>query len=1155
MKGNRKQQQPSPMSRSTATAISLPSSPKKSPPIVESVSTSESTPPSIDQIENNDNKNTATPTKPQKRILFFTPTKSHEQKKRLQQEQQQPVSASSAYTTPEQTHTSIPQQIKTPGSTGSSNSRNTLLSSRQLSSGRSCGGGRRRYQQPLSGLSRLSPHRRQRQQPPLSSGRRGTRNLNPLSRISDNFSPQSPSFSSRGGASPIAFEFPAVSDSSFSDNSSASGSIKEPFTEQVSRLDELLATPSQHLGELAITQLAKDDKVEDDNLDAEMEDLESSRRMLAEELSRVDISLLGFDTAGMSTTPEIISGNNGSYNNNNNNNDNSKTYHDGKNTATPSLSFSKCDVHVNNNDGTDWVPLLAVDEKFPPNFSPTVRSPQPNSNSNLVLVNNNVTPTGRNVDFDRKMSPLVPSTVIDVTRKPYTKYTSLNTPPRNSNKSALRSIDNRKISPVSNSSERCKLENNSRSLVRRRTAVSSSDRLIIVKDMKKQETEKLGETICDSSNKTRDNKFSVTTKNTGSDDKNGSFISPRGGVENYEMGRLKIIGDKLGVDMENVTETNFMIDRSEIISVRNHVGNDSKQFQVGEEGAGRRHSLQSRNDVENIFLNQNCTAELFQIIEKEMHDVHGTKNDPKDLSATSSVINNDVESSKFTTTQKSPPGRLHIVQKARGDDDEKKPYSPNINITRTHIMDTSTSLSSLVVDRGCGKENFDSSSASSSSNQSSFQSFVSFAEHFSNQRRSYRIECTPGPRQRVPKITPERRTLFLTEGATEHNKRNNDDLLITPTRNQDLSYSSPLSSATTKSASQSILGLSPIRSSQSTERVSQATPEPPRLLEADRASSPTITPNNTDASTISNEAKQSKSRSSSILVSILPDDSEDDEVLFVVDSPHPIPCGTDCEAPKNNYGEVPQSEMFTMSHSRENSNHEEMSYSKNRILRPSQKCKRIFFFLAILVFLIGLSLVLGTIFLASGEKTAVPTKSVATMPSGSPSTPSASEVFSTTNNNQSSDPASVTGSAIFTTVDAISFSIPYNIFISDGVTDFVPESDYVPGLISSMNALTSDVLLNILKRRKLKDGRRKVTSVILPTKVNAIFDVACEKYIMNSLCQQIVSEISLVDANDTWEEFRDTTKLAIEIGRLQYHLQQFDPNSPVEIIDSRWIPS
>ena len=47
----------------------------------------------------------------------------------------------------------------------------------------------------------------------------------------------------------------------------------------------------------------------------------------------------------------------------------------------------------------------------------------------------------------------------------------------------------------------------------------------------------------------------------------------------------------------------------------------------------------------------------------------------------------------------------------------------------------------------------------------------------------------------------------------------------------------------------------------------------------------------------------------------------------------------------------------------------------------------------------------------------------------------------------------------------------------------------------------------------------------------------------------------MVNANDTWEEFRDTTKLAIEIGRLQYHLQQFDPNSPVEIIDSRWIPS
>ena len=82
----------------------------------------------------------------------------------------------------------------------------------------------------------------------------------------------------------FAIQLHGESDSSFSDKSSASGRVKEPFAG-----DELL-TPSQYFGELT-TIVAKDDPMEDDSLDAEMIDLESSRRMLAEELSRVDLSV------------------------------------------------------------------------------------------------------------------------------------------------------------------------------------------------------------------------------------------------------------------------------------------------------------------------------------------------------------------------------------------------------------------------------------------------------------------------------------------------------------------------------------------------------------------------------------------------------------------------------------------------------------------------------------------------------------------------------------------------------------------------------------------------------------------------------------------------------------------------------------------------
>ncbi|KAL3907934.1 MAG: hypothetical protein SGILL_008674, partial [Bacillariaceae sp.] len=169
----------------------------------------------------------------------------------------------------------------------------------------------------LSGLSTT---------PRSSRAQSGRRSFNPLNRISDIFSPQSPSFSRTSpGLTPIgpdvSFESGDVSSAS---SDSSQSSVKEPFTEQVERLNVLLTTPAQQLGDLGETRISGG--VEDDDLDSEMEDLELSRRKLAQELSQVDFSFLG------------------------------------------GIDPKRDDKHGDDDD--DWIPLVPGADEFQPNFSP-----------------------------------------------------------------------------------------------------------------------------------------------------------------------------------------------------------------------------------------------------------------------------------------------------------------------------------------------------------------------------------------------------------------------------------------------------------------------------------------------------------------------------------------------------------------------------------------------------------------------------------------------------------------------------------------------------------------------------------------------------------------------------------------------------------------
>jgi hypothetical protein len=1332
--GGSQRRQPSPMRRkpSDARRHGFGGSPEgmemTDPPPLGLASTTDSTPPSaalpvpssiaeeeeepttassIPSRQQTDTSVDATPTKPRKRRLFSTPSSSRKAKHKSPQQRQpsttlspQPprgtqssTSASASVTTPP--HPKTRTQFKTPGSaTPGSRTGRLSSSARQQSSG---GRSRGRRQPPvalsgLSGLSPTTPRSSRKQRLPASSGRRG---FNPLSRIQDIFSPQSPSFSSR--ASPIPFEFPGVgaSDSSASDASSTSGSVKEPFTEQVSRLDELLATPSQHLGELGMT--ITQNEGEDDDLDAEMEDLESSRRMLADELSRVDFSMLddggGYGGSDGGTPNRSSPGFWGS---------NSRTKNKGKTNI--------------DNEEDDWVPLLTAEENPPPNFSPIQvgqsesaqdyssplkSTPGSNRSNNWIKETTIISDDGdttiisgeefyntletpprdeakvekKSVEKERQnqsnTSPLIPSSIFKASRK--IKYDSLNTPPKGKSDDKLATRSNQKSK---NSTSTILLvagggveENLHPPVENPGSSTPLPGRLKIV-ERKEKETETSGKKNYDSLQtlpreklpEILDTKSNQKNKNSPSAISSSSIASGRFKIvekkrtttsskKNYTLLKTPPKGKKGGRKQENkvqavdsVVSTNDQLDSSGVVpSIASEVEEDSKpaaqqkltlpgRLKIVEKKEGKVSRNKKNIDITTLLETPPKGEKKKELVTTgdrkqgdnivQTDDSVGSTKYYKYLSASSVAGEVKVEEGSKPATQKSPPGRLKIVEKTEGDaeildqSNVAEPSSPRFDPfgfgsgrssesspPTSPIENTSTERSpSNIINTSAGDTTLSSIAAGNSSeesvrsplaskNESVFQSLVSFAERISDRTPERQVEhstrvlenlnsiLTPPdnrPRdeidKRLPAVTPERRVLSLAEDHTREDQGDEEDVFNTPPRDQD--PSPPLSAETDNSKTEkvvvegsndSILGLSPISQSSEQLQSSPNTLESARLLEKspgrdcipesedpyDRESTPT--PETTGAPE-SNDVKQIKSHDRSIIVSILPDDS-DDEIMFDEDSPQHTDDGEfDYEQPPDPPDHSKTDDAFDQSKMPKNYDDDDnpdallaKKYSKNAPVHPSRSCKKIFLIVAILAFVIGLGLVLGTIFITSGNKNLAPSP----VPTLMPAQATMSD-FSVT--------PSPTPTTILSTSDAptpigtVSFTIPYIIYIANGLVDFVPQSEYVPELVMSMNSLSSDILLNISKKRRMRVGRRKLTTVVLPTKIISVSDTACPNYVMNSLCQEVVSKISLVDGEDSWQEFKDTTKLAIEIGRLQYYLQRVDPDSPVEVIDAVWTP-
>jgi len=1075
---------------------------------------------------------------------------------------------------------------------------------------------------------------------------------------------------------------------------------------------------------------------EDDDLDAEMEDLESSQRALADELSRVDFSIL--DDGG---------GYGGS---------------DGGTPNRSSPGFWRSNSRTKNkgktnidNEGDDWVPLLTAEENPPPNFSPIQvgqsesdqdyssplkSTPGSDRSSNRIKETTIISGDGDttvisgeefyntletpprdeakvekdSVEKERQnqsnTSPLIPSSIFKASRK--IKYDSLNTPPKGKSDDKFATGSNQKgknSTPTILFVAGGEVEENLYPPVENTSSSTPLPGRLKIVEIKGKETETSGKKNYDSLltpprelPETLDTKSNQKNKNSPPAISSSSIASGRFKIvgkkgttasskRNYTQLKTPPKGKKGGRKQENkvqavdsVVSTNDQLDSSGVVpSIASEVKEDSKPaVRKKLTGSGTTsssdgylgmsaNSLQEARkilkkvDVEpadHTMPERKKSTGRLKIVEKKEGKVPSNKKNidittlletpPKGekkkelvttgdrkqgnnivqtddsvgsiyLSTISSVAGEvEVEEGSKAATQKSPPGRLKIVEKTGGDaeildqsnvaelspprfdpfgfgsggsSESSLPISPieNTSTDRSpsntiNISAGDTTLSSIAAGN-CSEESVRSPLASK--NESVFQSLVSFAERISDRTPERQVEhstrvlenlnsiLTPPdnrPRdeidKRLPAITPERRVLSLAEDLTGEGQGDEEDVFNTPPRDQD--PSPPLSAETDNSKTEkvviegsndSILGLSPISQSSEQFQSSRNSLESARLLETsperncipeseelyDRESTPT--PETTDTPE-SNDVKQIKSHDRSIIVSILPDDS-DDEVMFDEDSPqYTDGGGFDYEQPPDPPDHSKTDYAFDQSKMPKNydgnDNPDDLpakKYSKNTPVHPTRNCKKIFLIVAILAFVIGLGLVLGTIFITSGSKnlasSPVPTlmPAQATMPDFSV-TPSPTPT------------TTIPTSDAPTPIDTVSFTIPYIIYVANGLADLVPQSEYVPELVMSMDSLSSDILLNISKRRRMRGGRRKHTTVILPTEIISVSDTACPNYVMNSLCQEIVSKISLVDEEDSWQEFKDTTELAIEIGRLQYHLQRVDPDSPVEVIDAVWTP-
>ncbi len=1202
-----------------------------------------------------------TPQKLLKRRLFFTPSrrkfKNTPSKTSLRPQKQ----ASSPRISQEQTS---PRPTDTPRPTTQLGTPAPRLSSKRRSSGRR----RRRTGAPIpSGLSAYStPRSSRRRRPPGSSGRRG---FNPLERISDIFSPQSPDFSL---TSPIESDFvPNESfDSSFSEESS-SGSVKEPFAEQVERLSQLLATPSQQLGDLALTTT---DYRSDDDLDDEMEDLEASRRLLAEELSRIDYSLLD---VGITTpqTPEATGTTGG-----------------GTTSISPSPSPRRKEGKQKAEE-VRWVPMLEAETHYPPSFSPiileepddrtantalsaifTPRSPQSQSVSKdpplylgdelIDVVDNEeqgedkkpaakdysspereklpptyhspareraeptLPPEKYNKKFEgKKHSPLytpprpLPGTNEERKKKYGTKYSQLYTPPRplsgvKQENVVDSSIDKRQekqdFDEQTETSKKMTQSQNPEA----RSVDSIGDPALSIPQMLDEESNPSDEglkterdapesipfdpfglsqrpaaQLSSSSSDLAENSNTHSTSDGKEDDIFQAFLS----FAKRFTGDDRTMAPDFG---ENDTGAESPPDRVEVPT--NTAGTIEQKTPTKD-----RQKDEQKDEQKEIFVTPPRSRETAEEV-------------IFDLAFTSAPPRQDSQQEQTDTQSKE---QISLIGALSGSDwgVESTASEPTSEIAgeMESASDRKRTKPSTIQDPSTVVPVFSDVSDDDIVYQKDSQH--SFLPHGIS-------EPAPGGSKVEPKKKEKKKADSLTEcDPSKWNQRNwlfvlAITLLVTgiglvigtilfPDDRKTPAPSTTMTFGPTQEVKPAPITLAPIPSLSPNNSFSPLpqTPMPSLRPSKDRPISPSPVPSTALPS----------HNPSDLPATLPPDPTVQPVTLFPTNSlsapsfspsnsptvrtatkptmtpnvsptvnptarqttrPTESPSDRPTESPTDSLTDRPIVSTPKPSTPSPSENPADLSSRRESGLPSTSPAPPP---MSIPSTVLSFSPSFHTSMPLSLEPSDSPTKKGSHIPSFFPSiAPTRQPTFrpskmplepslpTTTNTVKPSSKPTATSEepstspieieTAFPTIPQtiISFPIPYKIFIFNGLVEIIQQSEYIPDLILSMDLLTDDILRNVATQRTIGD-ENLTTEVILPTSIIEISNAECPggvENLGNSFCQEVIAEISLLHGEDSWQLFRDTTQLAILIGRLQYHLDRVNPNSPVEIIDSGWMP-
>jgi hypothetical protein len=137
--------------------------------------------------------------------------------------------------------------------------------------------------------------------------------------------------------------------------------------------------------------------------------------------------------------------------------------------------------------------------------------------------------------------------------------------------------------------------------------------------------------------------------------------------------------------------------------------------------------------------------------------------------------------------------------------------------------------------------------------------------------------------------------------------------------------------------------------------------------------------------------------------------------------------------------------------------------------------------------------------------------------------------------------------------ELFTFETIYKIIVENGLIETIPSEVYESDLVESLDRLAIEVLENLPDEERRR--RRLTTTVLLPTNISDISDTDCPEPNDRDRCEAVTAEVTLYKTEDSCNEFKLILDVAIGIGRLQFHLDEVNPESPVEIIYSSELPT